>query len=128
MLACPSPMSCQARSVRSSRMYSPRVQWKNPQREIIQSCTILTTTPNTLVADIHDRMPVIVTPDKYGLWLSPEVEDFDAVREILRPYDPGLMRHYPVSTRINHVTYDDEACSSPVELAQIQTSLFIAGQ
>ena len=35
-------------------------------------------------------MPVIVTPDKYDLWLNPEVEDFDAVREILKPYNPSL--------------------------------------
>jgi putative SOS response-associated peptidase YedK len=56
----------------------------------IESCTILTTTPNTLLADIHDRMPVIVSPEKYDLWLNPEVEDFDAVEEILKPYDPGF--------------------------------------
>jgi len=40
-------------------------EWKNPQGQIVESCTILTTTPNALLADIHDRMPVIVTPDKY---------------------------------------------------------------
>jgi putative SOS response-associated peptidase YedK len=65
-------------------------QWKNPEGKVIESCTILTTTPNTLQHDIHDRIPVIVTPDQYDLGLSPEVEDFDAVRE-MRLYDPGLM-------------------------------------
>jgi len=56
-------------------------QWKSPEGQIIESCTILTTTPNSLVADMHDRMPVIVPPDKYDLWLDPEVP----VRRIHRP-------------------------------------------
>jgi len=80
------------------------------------SCTILTATPNTLLAGIHDRMPVIVTPDKYDLWLNPEVEDFDAVREILKPYNPSLMRHYPVSPRVNHVQNEDADCAAPITL------------
>ncbi len=44
--------------------------------------------------------------------------------ELLKPYDARLMRCYPVSTRINHVVNDDEACSAPVELEQIQDRLF----
>jgi putative SOS response-associated peptidase YedK len=44
--------------------------------------------------------------------------------DLLKPYDAGLMRCYPVSTRINHVANDDEGCSAPVELAQIQNRLF----
>ncbi len=72
-------------------------QWKNPEGQIIESCTILTTTPNALVADMHNRMPVIVPPDKYGLWLDPDVNDFEAIRDILKPYGANLMRRYPVS-------------------------------
>src|SRR5258708_9653225 len=58
-------------------------QWKSPEGQIIESCTILTTTPNSLVADMHNRMPVIVTPDKYDLSLDPDVNDFDATRDSL---------------------------------------------
>ena len=54
--------------------------------QIIESCTILTT-PNSLVVDMHDGMPVIVTPDKYDVWLDPDVTDFDAIRDVLKPYD-----------------------------------------
>jgi hypothetical protein len=43
---------------------------------------------------------------------------------LLKPYDARLMRCYPLSTRINHVANDDEACSAPVELAGIQSRLF----
>ena len=46
------------------------------------------------------------------------------VSELLKPYDARLMRCYPISARINHVANDDEECSAPVELAQIQSRLF----
>src|SRR5258708_22668206 len=48
-------------------------QWKSPEGQIIESCTILTTTPNSVVADIHNRMPVIVPPDKHDPRLDPAV-------------------------------------------------------
>ena len=51
------------------------------------------------------------------------MQDVAAASELLRPYDARLMRCYPVSTRINHVANDEE-CSAPVELAQIQDRLF----
>jgi putative SOS response-associated peptidase YedK len=90
--------------------------WKNPKGETIESCTILTTTANDLVSALHDRMPVIVPPEKYALWLNPEIEDFGAVREILKPYDASAMRQYPVDQRINNVANDDEASAAPIAL------------
>src|SRR5947208_10146764 len=74
-------------------------QWRSPDGEIIESCTILTIGPNALVADLHDRMPVIVTRDKYDVWLDPDVNDFNTIRDILKPYDANLMRRYPVSRK-----------------------------
>ena len=69
-------------------------------------------------------MPVILDPDSYDLWLDPGMTDVGAASDLLKPYDARLMRCYPVSTRINHVANDDEACSAPVGLAQIQDRLF----
>jgi putative SOS response-associated peptidase YedK len=69
-------------------------------------------------------MPVILDPDSYDLWLDPGMHDTSVVSEMLRPYGAQFMRRYPVSTRINHVANDDEGCSAPVELAQVQDSLF----
>jgi putative SOS response-associated peptidase YedK len=69
-------------------------------------------------------MPVILDPDDYDLWLDPGMGDVAAASDLLKPYDPRHMRCYPVSSRINHVANDDEACSAPVELAQIQDRLF----
>ena len=91
-------------------------RWTSPDAEIIESCTILTTTPNSLVADLHDRMPVIVAPDKYDLWLDPDVTDFQAIRDVLKPYDAELMRLYPVNRKLNNSTNDDAEAASPVTL------------
>jgi len=51
---------------------------------VIESCTILTTTPNFLVSDIHDRMPVILNSESYDLWLDPAFRDTTSVSEMLR--------------------------------------------
>jgi putative SOS response-associated peptidase YedK len=90
----------------------------------LKTCTILTTTPNAVTSAIHDRMPVILDRDGYDLWLDPGMQNVAAISELLKPYDARLMRCYAVSTRINHVANDDEECSRPVEIAQIQTRLF----
>jgi putative SOS response-associated peptidase YedK len=69
-------------------------------------------------------MPAILDPDTYDLWLDPGMHDMRAVSDMLKPYDAKWMRSYPVSTRVNHVANDDEGCSSPVELIQMQNQLF----
>ena len=69
-------------------------------------------------------MPVTLDPDNYDLWLDPGMTNIEAVSEMLMPVDARLMRCYPISTRINHVANDDEECSAPVELAEIQNRLF----
>ena len=91
-------------------------QWRSPGGQIVESCTILTTTPNSLVADIHDRMPVIVPLDKYDAWLDPDINDFEAVRDVLRPYDADLMRRYPVSRKLNNAKNDDAESASAITL------------
>jgi putative SOS response-associated peptidase YedK len=99
-------------------------RWKDPNGQWIKSCSILTTTPNALTAPDHDRMPVILDPDIYDLWLDPGMKDVHAMSDMLKPYDARLMRSYPVSTRINSVVNDDPQCAAPVELSQVQKQLF----
>jgi len=70
-------------------------------------------------------MPVILDPDTYDLWLDPGMRDAAAASDLLKPYDARLMRCYPISTRLNHVANDDEACSAPVQLGEIQDRLFL---
>jgi putative SOS response-associated peptidase YedK len=98
--------------------------WRDGSGKMLETCSILTTTPNEVAASIHDRMPVIVNPEAYDLWLDPGMKDTRAVTDMLRPYDARQMRCYPVSTRINHAINDDEECSVRVELADSQRPLF----
>jgi putative SOS response-associated peptidase YedK len=100
-------------------------EWISPEGKSIESCTILTTGPNSLVEDLHSRMPVIVPPEKYELWLDPDVRDFTMIRDILKPYDASLMRRYPVSTKLNNSKNDDAESAAPVALnTPGQTALF----
>jgi putative SOS response-associated peptidase YedK len=99
-------------------------RWRDPNGNWIKSCSILTTTPNSVTSAVHDRMPVILDPDSYDLWLDPWIKDMAAASDLLKPCDARQMRCFPVSTRINHVANDDEECSRLVELAQIQSRLF----
>ena len=78
-----------------------------------------------MTSAVHDRMPVILDPDVYDLWLDPGMRDAGAASELLRPCDARLMRCYPVSTRINHVANDDEECSRPAEVVETQDRLFL---
>ena len=100
-------------------------RWKDPSGQWVESCSILTTTPNAVTSPVHDRMPVILDPDSYDLWLDPGMTDVAAASDLLKPYDARSMRYYSVSSRVNHVANDDEECSRPVvEHAEIQSGLF----
>jgi putative SOS response-associated peptidase YedK len=99
--------------------------WKDPSGNWVKTCSILTTTPNAVTSAVHDRMPVILDPDSYDLWLDPGMTDPHVVSELLKPYDAKSMRCYPVSARINHVANDDEECCQPVGIAPIQSGLFL---
>ena len=99
-------------------------RWKDASGNWVKTCSILTTTPNAVTAPIHDRMPVLLDPDGYDLWLDPGMTNVAAASELLKPFDAGQMLCYPVSTRINHVANDDEECSRPAEPAATQNRLF----
>ena len=99
-------------------------RWKDGSGRTIETCSILTTNPNTVTSAIHDRMPVILDPDGYDLWLDPGMKNATVASDLLKPYDARLMQCYPVNTRINHVANDDEECSAPMESGHFQNRLF----
>jgi len=79
--------------------------WVDPQTgEKLETATLLTTTPNSLVAPIHDRMPVIVRPDHLRPWLEGETR---GVQEVFRPYEASLMETWLVGPRVNKPMHDD---------------------
>jgi putative SOS response-associated peptidase YedK len=84
--------------------------WKSPEGELLESCSILTTTPNELVQDIHDRMPVILPKAHHEPWLSAPAAQADVLIEMLVPFDGGLMRSYEVSALVNSPANDSPEC------------------
>ena len=88
-------------------------RWLSPDGRVLDTCTIATTSANTLIAALHDRMPVIIAPDQYERWLDVTQAD---VQDLLAPYPGDAMRWYPVSTRVNSVRNDDPALL--VEIAE----------
>jgi putative SOS response-associated peptidase YedK len=91
-------------------------QWRSPQGQTVESCAILTTAPNELVRDVHDRMPVILAPDAYDRWLDSGFRRVEELQPLLKPYS-GAMRRYRVSSRVNQVKNDDAECAAEVEAA-----------
>jgi putative SOS response-associated peptidase YedK len=89
--------------------------WEGAGHSALESCTILTTAANDFMRPIHDRMPVIVPPADYALWLDPAEQQPDAIRPLLRSYPADEMEAYAVSPRVNSPTRDDEACLERVE-------------
>ena len=94
-------------------------RWKNPQGRWVESCSILTTTPNELVRDLHDRMPVILARDAYELWLDPGFQKVAELQPLLKPYSAEAMRRYRVSQRVNQVNNDDAQCAAEIDDAAL---------
>ncbi len=78
----------------------------------IPHSVIITTTPNKVVEDVHDRMPVILTPSSEKDWLNPDIESHDAI-ELLTPYPAKEMVSYPISTLVNKPSNDSVEVIKP---------------
>ncbi len=88
-------------------------RWQSPDGSVIESCTLLTTTPNELIRPLHNRMPVILPPVVFQEWLSPRTPA-TRLQPLLRPYPADAMIAYPVSTRVNSPAYDAPDCIEPL--------------
>lgn len=89
-------------------------EWKSPEGEVIDSCTIITTDSNALIERIHDRMPVIVPKDMREMWLDPANRDSEQVLKALKAYSSKDMEIYQVSTIVNSPANDSPECIKPV--------------
>jgi putative SOS response-associated peptidase YedK len=84
--------------------------WSSTDGSKILSCAIITTQPNTLMQDIHNRMPVILPEEAYKAWLEPGEVKTEALQALLAPYPADLMAAFPVSTLVNDPANDDPRC------------------
>lgn len=87
--------------------------WQSADGGLLETCTVLTTTPNTLMEPIHNRMPVIVEPQDYNTWLAPDTPA-DDLYHLLRPYDAAALHAHPVSTAVNRPQNDSAECIAPL--------------
>ena len=88
-------------------------RWEGIRGEAVETCAILTTEPNDLLAPIHDRMPLILPPEEYGRWLDPSVRVPESLAPLLRPFPPGAMEAYPVGRAVNNPLTDGPSCIRP---------------
>jgi len=92
--------------------------WKSPAEELVRSFTIITTTPNELCAEIHNRMPVILPPSAWPTWLGEEsVDRPETLKSLLTPYPAAEMAMWPVDRRVGNVRNNDPSLIEPIELA-----------
>jgi putative SOS response-associated peptidase YedK len=89
--------------------------WESPDGSRVKTCIIITTKPNALVAPIHNRMPVIVPPNRFGQWLDKNPRS--DLQSLLVPYPAEGMDAYPVSDTVNNVENDRAECVLPAEIA-----------
>lgn len=88
--------------------------WSPPDGDRVESCTILTTGPNELVAGLHDRMPVILPSERHADWIGGGPLGPDAAEAMLVPHPADDMEAVPVSTYVNSPRNDDPRCLEPV--------------
>jgi putative SOS response-associated peptidase YedK len=93
-------------------------RWREPVAgDVLHSFTIITGPPNELVSPIHNRMPIILPPEAWRLWLGEERTDIEELVDLLRPYPADLMRAYPVGKRVGSVRNNDPALLDPLVMA-----------
>ena len=85
-------------------------RWHGPDGETVESYSILTTEPNDLVRPLHDRKPVIVPRERYGLWLDPNMQDVERLRFLFQPFPNQDLVVSPVSARVNSPAHNDAEC------------------
>jgi len=88
--------------------------WKAPDGNELETFTILTTAANKLVAPIHDRMPVILHPDTFTLWLSHNMHDPEQLQLLYQPFPAEQLQTVNVPDLVNNPRFDSPACISHV--------------
>jgi putative SOS response-associated peptidase YedK len=100
--------------------------WRDPTREdddplrFRWTCTVLTTSAEDDLGHIHDRMPLLVEPERYAAWLDPTAKDPEQLRSLLVPAAPGTLVAHPVSTKVNNVRNNGADLTEPLPLEEAQ--------
>lgn len=90
--------------------------WRSPAGERVRSATIITCPPNALVAELHNRMPVMLPPSVWPEWLGEAPADVNRLKALLAPYPADDMTMWPVDKRVGNVRNNDPSLIEPVVL------------
>ncbi len=85
-------------------------RWETQDGSECETCCILTTEANELIRPVNDRMPVIIQPDSYNLWLDSTTYDLHDLQDLFEPYPSDLMVAYPVPELVNNPRFDSASC------------------
>jgi putative SOS response-associated peptidase YedK len=88
--------------------------WRAPDGSTLETFSLITTTPNEVVARVHDRMPVILEGPALATWLDPAIEDPAHLEPLLVPVPGATMQATPVSPQMNNVRHEGPDCIAPV--------------
>lgn len=89
-------------------------RWEGSAGEAIESCALITVPSNRLLEPIHDRMPALLKPEEWSLWLDPRTP-LETVQDLLRPYPDEELRAYPVTRYVNDPRHEGPECIRPLE-------------
>lgn len=89
-------------------------RWESADGDWIRSCTILTTQANDTLRPIHDRMPVILSPEDYAVWLNPQTSE-PQIASLMRPFAAAAMTRYPVDPAMNRPQWDHPEILNPFQ-------------
>ena len=84
--------------------------WKAPDSTILETFSILTTTSNKIIEPLHDRMPVILSPENYPIWLNHNMHDPHQLERLYHPFPEEQMTAYKVPDLVNNPRFDSPAC------------------
>ena len=96
--------------------------WRAIDGVAVESCTIITTTPNAVLQPIHDRMPVMLEPAQFTTWLDPQNSDPAALADLLRPAPAESMGALAVSLYVSNVRHEGPECLAPARAAAADDS------
>jgi putative SOS response-associated peptidase YedK len=91
--------------------------WKSEDNLTVETCTILTTECNSMISELHDRMPVIIKPEQYGLWLDNKLLSLQDESDLFLAFPSKCMQAYPVNCQVNKPDYDCADCIIPLDKA-----------
>jgi putative SOS response-associated peptidase YedK len=91
--------------------------WRSPAGEWVRSFAIVTTVPNALCGEVHNRMPVILKPAAWRVWLGEEPADPPQLKALLAPYPAEEMIAWPVDARVGNVKNNDPGLIEPIAAA-----------